>query len=463
MIVGRRALLGGFATFPLVALVSSPPLLAACGNRAPDTPLAHLYGKEWVHGAYELYAKRYAGVQEAADATSHDAYRILAQKGVTALDALQSRDVPFYVRVDSNANAFGIERKVPERLTFTADMTEDDRRAAQAAWKKARDHIHKDYEEVRRLDWALSRMLAQIQLLRNAIEEGRIEQFRMVEQLAELKKDPTQLPYELPYKVTPKDYEEILLLLLERLEDDRARLARIEAEVVAVSLTTRTTDANSATLAASIKKVLVAVVEEGDASKRAPVFPADEGEKARLLERARAIAVQIEASPEYKRWRDAEREKKLAAIGVFLQAVDAMTGLSTSQVYRTVLEVLRGDQDYFTYVKTIIAFMPRGGKVASTLLEAIEYTEKARRIAGQVKATVDAVKGGDSQSLVAAATAQLDKHGSEVLLNTASRFAVERVDKQLAFFKDREEVKRVEAALAETDLVTKVMPSIPRL
>ena len=133
--VTRRALLGGFATFPLVALVSSPSLIAACGSRPPETPLAHLYGREWVHGAYKLYSRKYADVQVSADASSQDAYGVLAQKGIVALDALQSRDVPFYAKVDESGRAFSIERKVPERLMFSADMTDADRKAAEAAWK----------------------------------------------------------------------------------------------------------------------------------------------------------------------------------------------------------------------------------------------------------------------------------------------------------------------------------------
>ena len=92
-IVTRRKLLGGFATLPLVALVSSPPLLAACGSRPPETPLAHLYGHEWVHGAYKLYSTKYAAVQTSADDTSHEVYCVLAQKGIVALDALQSREI----------------------------------------------------------------------------------------------------------------------------------------------------------------------------------------------------------------------------------------------------------------------------------------------------------------------------------------------------------------------------------
>jgi len=463
--VSRRALLGGFATFPLIALVSSPPLIAACGgSRPPETPLAHLYGREWGHGAYKIYADKYAGVQASADEGSQDAYRVLAQKGVVALDALQSREVPFFAKVDDGGSAFSIQRKVPERLMFTASMTDAERKAAEAAWKKARDHIHTDYEEVRRLDWTLTRLLAQLQRIRNAIEEGRLEQYRLVEQLVELRKDPGGLPYELPFQVTAKDYEEILVLLVERLEDDRSRLGRIEADIIAVGMTVRATDAGSATLAASIRKVLLAVVEDGAVPVREALFPADEGEKARLLEGGKALVAKIEASPEYNRWRTEEREKKLATIGVFLQALDAMTGLPTSRIYRTVLDVWRGDHDYLGYFQTIVSLVPHGGKVAAVINEAIEYTVKARKIAGTVVATVDTVKRAGSLSadaLVAAATEVATKEAKGLVLNTASRFAVERAEKQLAFFKDNAEVKRVTDALGETDLVRKAMPSLP--
>lgn len=455
----RRALLGGFATLPLIALVSSPPLIAACGRSAPETPLAHLYGQEWVHSAYKLYSTKYSEVQTSADASSHDVYRVLAQKGIVALDALQSRDVPFYVRVDTSAQSFAIERKVPERLTFTADMSDADRKNAEMGWKKARDNIHLDYEEVRRLDGALTRLLGQVQHIRNAIDEGRSEQYRIVLQLAELKADPTHLPYELPYQVTPKDYEEILLLLLERLEDDRARLGVIEGDCVAVGMTVRATDANSATLAASIRKILLAVVEDGTSKSRDPLFPADQGEKAKLVATARALAARLEASPEFTQWKKAEQEKKIAALGAFLQALDTMTGLPTSQVYRTVLSLWRGDRDYLGYLKTIVSFVPHGGAVARTILEAIEYTEKARQVGGTVVAAVKAAQGATVDSIVAEAkaqaAAQITAQAKGVLLNTGSRFALERADKQLSFFKDKAEVGKVTDLLAQTDLVLK--------
>ncbi|MDF2696530.1 MAG: hypothetical protein K0S65_4913 [Labilithrix sp.] len=464
MRVGRRAILGGFATFPLVALVSSPALIAACGSRPPETPLAHLYGQEWVHGAYKLYAGKYADVETSAEASSQDAYRVLAQKGIVALDALQSRDVPFFAKVDEGGGAFSIERKVPERLMFTAGMSDTDRKAAEAAWKKARDHIHTDYEEVRRLDWTLTRLLAQLQRIRNAIEEGRIEQYRLVEQLTLLKQDPKSLPYELPYQVTAKDYQEIMVLLVERLEEDRTRLGMIEADIIAVGMTVRATDAGSATLAASIRKVLLAVVEDGAAPPNEPLFPADQGEKAKLVDAGNQLVAKIEASPEFAKWRADEREKKLAALGTFLQALDAMTGLPTSRVYRTVLDVWRGDHDYLSYFQTILALVPHGGKVAAVINEAIEYTQKARKIAGTVVATVNTVRNAgalDTNALVAAATATATKEAKGFVINTASRFAVERAEKQLSFFKENAEVQKVESALAQTDLMQKALPTLP--
>jgi len=459
----RRQLLGGFATLPLVTLVSSPPILAtlsACGSRPPETPLAHLHGREWVKGAYQLYAERYAAVETKAESSAQDSYRVLAQKGVVALDALQSREVPFYIRVANDNRSFAMERKVPERLTLTADMDDERRKLAQEAWKKARDHVHTDYEEIRRLDWALTRLLVQLQRIRNAIEEGRVEQYRLVEQMIELRKDPKSLPYALPYQVTPKDYEEILLLLVERLEDDRARLAMMEANIIVVGMTVRATDANSATLAASIRKVLLAVVEDGSKPMRAPLFPGQEDEKSKLLDRARALATGIEQSKEFARWQIEEREKKLAAFGAFLGVLDTMTGLPTSQIYKTVLALWKGDNDYLQYLKTIAAIMPRGGQVAATIVEAIEYTEKARQIAGVVVATTK--QGLSTDALLAQAKAQVmaQARGS-VVLNTASRFALERADKQLSFFKESAEVQRVTDLLAQTDLMKQGLPSIP--
>ncbi|HEY8075413.1 MAG TPA: hypothetical protein VIF62_14915 [Labilithrix sp.] len=461
ILVTRRDLLGGFATFPLIALVSSPPLIAACGGRPPETPLAHLYGQEWVQGAYKLYAQKYADVQTSADASSTEAYRVLAQKGVVALDELQGRDVPFFIKVEQGEKQFAVQRQLPERLTFTADMNDADRKSAEAAWKKAREHVHHDYEEIRRLDWALTRLLAQLQRIRNAIEEGRIEQYRLVDQLADLKKDPTNLPYELPYQVSPKDYEEILLLLLERIEDDKTHLRAIEADIVTVGITVRATDANSATLAASIRKVLLAVVTDGAEKPRPPLFPASNDEKQKLVAAARDLQTKIETSPEFAAWKKEEREKRLAAIGAFLSALDAMTGLPTSRIYRTVLDIWSGERDYFAYLRTVATLVPHGGEVMKVINEALEYTEKARKIGGTVLAVAKTVQSGSAEQLAAQAKAQALGEAKGVVLNTASKFALDRADKQLSYFKDKLEVDKVKDALEQTELVKKAMPALP--
>ena len=455
--IGRRSLLAGLGTFPLVAIVSSPVLIAACGKGA-EAPLAHLHGKDWVHGAYKLYSSRYASVQSAAETSSQNAYRILAQKGVVALHQLQKREVPFFIKVDEDASAFRMQRKVPERLTFTADMDEAGRRAAEANWMRAREHIHTDYEEIRRLDWAMTRLLAQLQRIRTAIEEGRVEQYRLTEQLVDLRKDPGKVPYELPKDVSAKDYEEILLLLVERIEDDRKRLGMIEADIVAVGLVVRSTDANSATLAASIRKVLLAIEVDGATPVRPPEFPAEETARQKLVTTGRALAKDIEGSKEFAKWKADEREKKLAALGAFLSVLDATTGLPTSRVYRTVLDIWRGDDDYLSYLTTLAALLPHGGEVTKVLTTAIEYSEKARAVSGAVMSIAREGKGKARELVIQEAT----DRAKGVVLNTASRFAIERANKQLSFFKDSAEVDAVAERLAETDLVKGLLPDITK-
>jgi uncharacterized membrane protein (UPF0182 family) len=252
--------------------------------------------------------------------------------------------------------------------------------------------------------------------------------------------------------------------LLDRIEQDKARLAHIESDVIAVGMTVRSTDANSATLAASIKKVLLAVVEDGpDPAPALATFPADDNERQAMIARARALAQKIETSAEFTAWRDAEREKKLAAFGAFLQTLDAMTGLPTSRIYRTVLDIWRGNHDYLSYVQTIISLVPQGGRVAVVLNEAIEYTQKARQVAGVVVATVKAAGNATPEALVAQGTAIAVAQGKGAVLNTASRFAMERADKQLSFFKDKLELQKVNDALEQTEMITKAMPKLPAM
>jgi len=203
-------------------------------------------------------------------------------------------------------------------------------------------------------------------------------------------------------------------------------------------------------------------VEDGSTPMRAPLFPGQEDEKVTLGDRARALATAIERSKEFARWQIEEREKKLAAFGAFLGVLDTMTGLPTSQIYKTVLALWKGDNDYLQYLKTIAAIMPRGGQVASTIVEAIEYTEKARQIAGVV---VETTKHGlSTDALLAEAKAQvMARAKGSVVLNTASRFALERADKQLSFFKENAEIEKVTAMLGETELMRGAIPSIPKM
>ncbi len=141
-----------------------------------------------------------------------------------------------------------------------------------------------------------------------------------------------------------------------------------------------------------------------------------------------------------------------------------MTGLPTSNIYKTVLGVWRGDHDYLTYMKTIVGFVPHGGAVARTIVEAIEYTEKARQLSGAVVAAVKVASSGSLDAVAAEAkaqiTAQATAQAKGIVLNTASRFALERVPKQLSFFKDKAEVAKVADLLAQTDLMKQVIPGL---
>ena len=450
ILVPRRALIGGLLTLPVLPLV--PLTLGACNGKPAEAPLAHLYGKEWVHGSYELYAGKYAGVQSGARDGAENAYKVLAQKGVVALDALQSRDVPFYMRVDPDASSFAIERKVPERLMFTADMSEADRTAATAAWKKAREFIHSDYEEIRRLNWALTQLLSQTQRIRNAIEEGRTEQYRLVQQIAELDKGG-EVPFQLPFQVTRKDYTDNVVLLLERLEDDRKKLEVMEASIVTVGLTARSTDAGSATLAASIDKVLVAVMEDADATQPRPsAYPPSDDARAKLLADGRKLYDEVGKSEAFQRWVKIEQTKTFEAIGTFLPLLDAMTHLPISSVYKQVLEIWRGDADYLSYAKMLLGAVPGGKAIVKTVNDVIETTERARKIAGTMEALLKA--GPPSPEALAA-------QAKGIVLNTGTQFARDRVKKQLAFFREKSEIDKVQKLVADSRLGTLPLPNIP--
>ena len=97
-------------------------------------------------------------------------------------------------------------------------------------------------------------------------------------------------PFDLPFQVSVADYRDVLYLLLERLDDDATRLARIESDIVTVGLTARATDAGSGSLAANLNKVLLAVVTDADAATlRAASFPQQIDERAKYLARGKEL------------------------------------------------------------------------------------------------------------------------------------------------------------------------------
>jgi hypothetical protein len=461
MKLSRRAFTGALASAPFFSLAAAPLVgvgLAGC-KPEPKTPLAHLKGPEWVHGVYEMHAQRYLDVQMGAETQSHGAYRVLAQKGVTALAALQTREVPFFLKVDAETNAFVVARTVPERLTFTPAMTDDDRRAATEDWKKAREHIHTDYFEIHRLNWAMTTLLGQLVRIHSAMEQAEIEQYKIVRELGELR-DGGATPYQLPENVRREDYTEVMVLLLARLEDDRQRLAVIEASIAAVGLTSRATDGGSGSLAANINKVMLAVMRDADATTPKPAeYPRQQRSHDELVAMGRALAAQIEASAEFVRWKKDEQTKEIEKLGVLLSITDTFTHLPTSAVFHAVLGVWKGDGDYLTYLKVVAKLVPGGGQVAKTVGDAIEMSEKARKVAATARAALR--RGLDKDAIAAAAQAEIEQRAGG-LLNTATRFGRDRVERQLAFISDKKELSRIQEAVASTSLGTVAMPEIPR-
>jgi hypothetical protein len=426
--LGRRTFLAGVGG----SIALGP--LAGCATAPKRPPLAHLYGDQWVQGAYGLYAKEYRGLTDDAQQASFTAYGTLARRGADALTGLQTREVPFSIRVQAGDRSFRVERDLPERLTFDASMTADDRARAQAAFAKAREHLHTDYEEIRKLDDSLTTLLAQVQRVRRAIDEGDREEFRLVRQIVQLRAGQ-EPPFPLPYQVSRERYLDVLHLLLERLDDDTRRLASLEASMVTVGLVARATDRLSGSRAENLHRVLLAVDEDAAASEpRSVDYPGDETRRRAALERGRALVDEISKDPVYLQWEKRERTSELDRLGALIAVLDAATGLPVSSVYRQAIEIWRGEADYLSYLRTVARFLPGGSVIERTLVEAIAITEKARRVVG----TVDAALSGELL------TAELQKRGAG-LVNTASAFGRDRLSKQLVFFDQAEQATRARA------------------
>lgn len=424
------------------------PTLGGCKPAAPKTPLAHLYGEQWIHGAYELYAKKYDSIHTAAEYHSFETYRILAQKGMSALAALQTREVPFFVRA-SDGEQFHLERSVPERLTFTAGMSASQREETTRGWNLAREHLHTDYDEIRRINQALTTLLGQIRSVRNAIESARIEQYQIVRKLDVLDEGGPP-PFALPYQVSSSDYHGVLLLLLERLEEDMARLQAIESSIVSVGFLARSTDANSGSLADNLGRVLLAVME--DSRDREPgtlEYPRAEDEKKSLSKKGDSLRDRIRSSLEYKAWIKAEKEKEFEQIGGFLTLLDRMTGLPASTVFKQVLDIWSGDADYLSYLKMLSSFLPGGSHVAKVIEQGIDLTSKVRGV-------VDTLAKGEGPDAILA----LAKKEGLGVLNTQSKYAVDRVTRQLSFLKTPSELQEMRATLEKSSLLEGTLPAL---
>lgn len=440
MNLSRRALIEG-----LIALPSATILLPSCG-RPPETPLAHLHGQAWVHGAYQHYADKYVNLQTSAETQSQSAYAVIAQKGVVSLDALQSREVPFHIRVDGERAGFKIERNLPERLTFTADMSEDDRKLVTENWSKAREHIHTDYAEIRRMNWALTALFEQLQKIRSAVENGRFEQYRLVRQLDGLAQG--KLPFELPYQVTKEDYERVLYLLVERLDDDRDRLENTESAIVAVGLTARATDAGSGSLSANLHEVLLAVVADAESSRPRPsTYPASDAHDAQVAKGKERVEA-IRKDTEYAAWLREERNREFQQVGFLLAVFDQITGVQTSVVFRQVIDIFSGDADYLTYLQAIAGLVPIAGRLSGSLTQAIETTRKVRDAAGKLKGAYD-----DAAAINAAVR-------DAGVVNVGSQYARKRLTRQLSFFKNRTQLDDAAAAIRDSSLMKAALPDV---
>jgi hypothetical protein len=419
------------------AALSSATMATGCGK--PQTPMAHLHGQAWVTGTYEHYGQTYASLQRDAEDKSEAAYGVLAQKGVTALDDLQQREVPFHARLDEAGQRFTIHRNVPERLTFTAEMSEADRELAKTQWETAREHVHTDYAEIQRLNWALTQLLEQLQRIHHAIDATVMEQYRLTRQLAEVKEG--ELPFELPRDVSPSDYERVLVLLVERLDDDRERLETVQTQILATGLVARSTDAGSASLAANLKKVLVAVVEDAAASSPRPnQYPDGEGQE-EALTRGRELVAQIAASEEYIDWLEREETAWLEQVGAFLSIVDAATGIPVSKAYNKAVDIFRGGGDYLDYLELVASFSP-SPELGRAVGDALRLTRKVRT---GVETAQKVLEGDPSEALGA-------------LVNTGTKHARKQLGKQLSFFEDQLELDAVSDKLDATALMRRALP-----
>jgi hypothetical protein len=127
----------------------------------------------------------------------------------------------------------------------------------------------------------------------------------------------------------------------------------------------------------------------------------------------------------------------------------------TSTVFRAVVDIWRGDGDYLDALESLARLVPGGGEVAKTVAGAIDTTKKVRRATRTL-----IVPGAHGKGAIdAAARAAIDE-GAGGVLNTATAFGRARIDRQLAFFAKKSELREVSDAVGASDLMTKAMPDV---
>jgi hypothetical protein len=412
-------------------------LAGACAHKQ-KTPFDHLYGEGWCQGVYQGYAERYEVVYQGAGERARGSYTYLVREGVAALTRLQSRGTPFFVGIDPASGRFSLKREVPERLTFTADMTDEDRRRATAQFEQARQHIAEDYTDVERLEHALNGLLDTLTGVRGVIRQTEEELYNLTRIRESLKRG--EPPFELPYQVTLKRYDEVLVLLLARLDQDLSDLEALDSGILAVVLTARATDARGQSLTGNIEVAVLASIEDLNAARERrlpPVLPSGEV----WIGQAHAgeeIFARIAADPAYKQYAAAKGSIGPDPIGAVLSIVDSVWGTHLTDAASAVRNMIEGGEvDYFALLKGAASLAPRGTMVGDMLDKAVELTETYQKAVATVdQALAAAGKIGNAGD----ALGKIKGAGAKWLINRAGS-AKDAAD-QIVFIED--EARRID-------------------
>ena len=271
-----------------------------------------------------------------------------------------------------------------------------------------------------------------------------------------------------PTRSGVNDYRDVLVLLLERLDDDAKRLGRVESDIVTVGLTARSTDSGSASLAASLHEVLLAVVTDASATlPRAATFPRSNDDRAQYLAKGKELCASIKASPECASGTRRRTPRRSTSSARCSSWSNSMTGLKVSAIYQPGARHLAW--------RRRLPLVPEGARGACspaverwprTVVQAIELTDKARKIANKVQtgiATAKAAVNTGKKVASGGVGGVVELANGSGLLNAGSNFARSKMEKQLAFFKDQKELAQMKGALGESALMTQALASVPGL